>query len=165
LDSVSRAEFHEIFDRLSAKVELRGATTPAEIEKRMALSVWVSKKEAESIRKLEDLRKTLRRELGKKAGEFQKQIWRLKQGINRAIATRRRYDAEQIDKLLEHDFAGRAIFEARTAPMGIISMTLLYGKNEAEKRILAQRRAAVRAGRAGSKFRTPEFRAALRGLR
>ena len=165
MDSVSRPEFHKIFDRISTDVDLKGATTAIAIENCMKLAVFMKKKEAESIRLIGDLKRTLRRELGQKASEFDKQIWRLKSGINRAIARQTRYRAEQIDKLIEHDFAGRAIFEGNIAPKGIIANTLRYGRKEALRRILAQKRAAVRAGRAGSKLRTPEFRAGLRGLR
>ena len=145
VDSVSRPEFHKIFDRISARVDLEGATTAIAIENRMKLSVLLAKNKAESIRKLKDLRRTLRRELGKKASEFDKQIWRLKAGINRMMASQIMYRAEQIDKLIEHDFAGRAIFEANRAPKGIIANTLRYGRKEAQKRIIAQKRAQVRA--------------------
>jgi len=165
VDSVSRPEFHKIFDRISTDVDLKGATTAIAIENRMKLAVFMKKKEVESIRLIEDLKRTLRRELGRKASEFDKQIWRLKSGINRVMAAQRRYRADQIDKLIEHDFAGRAIFEANRAPKGIIAMTLRYGKKEAKKRIIAQKRAEVRGGKAGLQLRTPEFRAGLRGLR
>ena len=165
MDSVSRPEFHKIFDRISAYVDLKGATTAIAIENRMKIAIFMSKKQAESIKLIGDLKRTLRRELGRKASEFDKQIFRLKSGINRAIVRQTRYRAENINKLMEHDFAGRAIFEANIAPKGIIANTLRYGRKEALKRILAQKRVAVRAGRAGFKLRTPEFRAGLRGLR
>ena len=53
--------------------------------------------------------------------------------------------AEWLDTLIEHDFAGRAIFEAARNPRGIIAMTLKYGRQEAQRRILAQRKAALRS--------------------
>lgn len=165
MDSVSRPEFHKIFDRISTDVDLKGATTAIAIENRMKVAVFMKKKEVESIRLIEDLKRTLRRELGRKASEFDRQIWRLKSGINRAIARQTRYRAEQINKLMEHDFAGRAIFEGNRAPKGIIANTLRYGREEALKRILAQKRAEVRGGKAGLRVRAPEFRAGLRGLR
>jgi hypothetical protein len=55
------------------------------------------------------------------------------------------FKAEQFDKLIEHDFAGRAIFEAMRDRKGIIALTLIYGRQEAKQRILAQKRAAIRA--------------------
>lgn len=146
-------------------MDLKGATTAIAIENRMKLAIFQAREEAKSIRKLEDLRRTLRRELGKKASDFDKQIWRLKAGINRAMAARMRYDAEQTKKLLDHDFAGRAIFEGNIAPKGIIANTLRYGRKEALERIRAQKRAEIRGGKAGWRERTPEFKAWLRGLR
>jgi len=53
--------------------------------------------------------------------------------------------AEWLDTLIENDFAGKAIFEAHRNPHGIIAMTLTYGRQEAQQRILAQRRAQLRA--------------------
>jgi hypothetical protein len=58
------------------------------------------------------------------------------------------FRAEEYDKLIEHNFAGRVIFEAIMHPRGIISQTLLYGTEEAERRMQAQRRAAERFKRA-----------------
>jgi hypothetical protein len=165
LDSVSRPEFHKIFERVSATVELKGATTAIEIEKRMKLSIWLAKKEAKSITMLNELKRTLRRELGRRASEFDRQIWRLKSGISRAMAAQRGRFADQTNKLLEHDFAGRAIYEANRNHKGKISLTLRYGRKEADKRILAQKRAEIRSGGAKLALRTPEFRAGLRGLR
>jgi hypothetical protein len=163
--SLTRPEFYDVFERMRHLVNFEDATTPQEIDKRMLVSVWVSKRQAESISKLEELRKTLRRELGEKASEFQKQIRRLKTGINRALAARNRRNAEQIDKLINAGFSGRVIAEGNIAPNGIIGLTLRYGNVEANRRIHATQRARVRAGRAGLKKRTPEFRAGLRELR
>jgi len=56
------------------------------------------------------------------------------------------YAAEEYDKLIEHDFAGRTIYEANRNPRGIIALTLKYGKREAEARMKAQARAKVRSG-------------------
>lgn len=164
MDSVSRPEFHTIFDRISTKVNLKGAMTAIEIEARMKLAVLKAKEASESIRMIEDLKKTLRRELGKKATQFDQQIMHLKSGINLAMAGEQRRRADQIDKLIEHDFAGRAIFEGNRAPKGIIAYTLQYGRQEALRRISAQQRAAVRSGRAGLRERAHDFRDGLRGL-
>jgi hypothetical protein len=46
--------------------------------------------------------------------------------------------------LLEYNFARRTIREANADPDGIVGMTLKYGAEEAERRILAQRRAHIR---------------------
>jgi hypothetical protein len=55
------------------------------------------------------------------------------------------YRTEQLDKLIEKDFAGRAIAEANKNPKGLIAQTLLHGRKEALRRIFAQKRAQVRA--------------------
>ena len=55
------------------------------------------------------------------------------------------FSAEQLDKLIAHDFAGRTVFEANLAPKGIIAQTLLYGREEGKKKVLAQQRAQVRS--------------------
>lgn len=54
------------------------------------------------------------------------------------------FKAEELDKLLAHDFSGRAIFEANRNPRGIIALTLIYGRKTAREKIRAQKRAAVR---------------------
>ena len=53
--------------------------------------------------------------------------------------------AEWLDTLIENDFAARAVFEALRNPHGIIAMTLIYGRQEARRRILAQKKAALRS--------------------
>jgi hypothetical protein len=54
--------------------------------------------------------------------------------------------AEQIDKLIEHEFPERVIREALRQPRGLIAQTLLHGKAEAKRRVLAYRRARIAAG-------------------
>lgn len=70
-----------------------------------------------------------------------------KSKISKTKAGRLRFGgrAEWLDNLIEHDFAGRAIFEAGRDPHGIIRMTLKYGRQEARIRILAQKRAELRS--------------------
>ncbi len=48
------------------------------------------------------------------------------------------------DNLLQYGFARRAIHEASLEPQGFISMTLQFGKVEAKRRILAQKRSQIR---------------------
>lgn len=50
----------------------------------------------------------------------------------------------QLNNLLQYGFAPRTIREAVFNPSGIVAMTLKYGKLEAKRRILAQRRAQIR---------------------
>jgi hypothetical protein len=51
----------------------------------------------------------------------------------------------QLGNLIEYGFARRAIYEGVRDPSGLIAMTLRYGKIEAKRRILAQRRAQIRS--------------------
>jgi hypothetical protein len=117
LDSVPRSEFAGIFDRVTAVVELAGATNATRIENRMKIEIHRSQSISKDIK---DLR--LRR--------LRKHYW---------------WKADQLDKLKEHDFAGRAIFEANRDPNGFIAKTLLYGREEAMRQIKAQKRAEIRA--------------------
>ena len=50
-----------------------------------------------------------------------------------------------IRRLLEYGFSERVIDEANANPKGIFAMTLKFGKKEAKRRILAQKRAHIRA--------------------
>lgn len=64
------------------------------------------------------------------------------------VAVQRAYMAwvaEQLDKLIHKDFSGRAIYEANRAPREIIAQTLVYGRVEARKRVLAMKRDKVRS--------------------
>ena len=119
MDSLSSYEFHKIFKRVDVVVELAGATTGTRIENRLNIEIHRSKSIAKDIKepRLMNLRKFYRSK------------------------------ADKLDKLKEHDFAGRAIHEANVRPKGIIAQTLLYGREEAMKRIKAQKRAALRAGK------------------
>ena len=113
MDSVSRPEFHGIFDRVSMDVELKGAASAIAIENRLKIVRHQSKKRVKAAK-----RRFARRFYGFKAEEF--------------------------DKLIEHDFADRAIYEANRDRRGIIAQTLLYGREKARKRVLAQKRAEIR---------------------
>lgn len=70
--------------------------------------------------------------------------------IAETVEERKRFgfQAQEYDKLIEHNFAERVIFEAIMRPKGIVSQTLLYGREEAQRRMRAQRRAAERFKRA-----------------
>lgn len=114
MDSISRYEYHEIFDRVSLDIDLKYCTNALAIEQ--ALIEVRSRCKAKS------------------------KISRTKTG--RARYGRR---AEWLDTLIETDFAGRAIFEAHRKPHGIIATTLKYGRQEAQRRIMAQRTAQLRA--------------------
>ena len=113
MDSVTRQEFHKIFDRVSMDVDLQGATNAVFIENRLKIVRHMSKTKA----------KDAKLALGRQFYGFK---------------------TEELDKLIEHDFAGRAIFEAHIDPHGIINLTLIHGRQMAQQRIMAQKRAALR---------------------
>lgn len=114
MDTLPSYEFHDIFDRTSDYIDLKGKCTVKEIEKELA----------KARKKCIDLRRNASnpRDRGK---------------LKRAAI---RYRI-----LLEHGFADRTIREARNNPKGIIGMTLRYGKADARRRILAQKRTQIRS--------------------
>lgn len=161
MDSVSSPEFARIFDRVRAVVDLQGAMTALEIENRMKIAIYLARRRrAESPKMVEKLRKQLRRELGRRASKLERQAMALKLTINRALRDQRMYIAEQLNKLIEHDFAGRAIWEANRHPRGIVAQTLVYGSEMADYRFLTAQ------ARSQARFRgtSPEARAKRRGL-
>jgi hypothetical protein len=114
MDSVTRYEFHKIFDRVSENIDLKGRTSALAIEL-----------------KLKDVR------------DRSKAKFKIYKASAKRVEAGRR--AEWLDTLIEHDFAGRTIFEAIRNPRGMIALTLKHGRQEARQRILAQRRAELRA--------------------
>jgi hypothetical protein len=119
VDSISRPEFHAIFDRVSKNIDLKLCTTAQAIEEEL--------KDARDRSKVKY--KTAR------ASDYARTR-------EKAVVFGRR--AEWLDTLIEHDFSGRAIFEAHREPKGIVALTLIHGRQMARQRILAQKRAALR---------------------
>jgi hypothetical protein len=74
-----------------------------------------------------------------------------KKNYNKADSSRQRRrlktSAIKLGDLIEHGFANRAVHEAIYNPSGLVALTLKYGKIEAKRRILAQKRAQIRANR------------------
>ena len=114
MDSVSRPEFHEIFERVSANIDLKQCTNALAIEQKL-----------------------------KEVRDRSKVKFKTSKTRTRRIKLGRR--TEWLDTLIEADFAGRVIFEASRNPRGKIALTLIYGRQEAQRRILAQRKAALRS--------------------
>lgn len=113
MDSISSAEFHKIFNRVTEYIDLKGKFTVEEIE--------------------EELRKARKKclKLRRKAETSQDRAKFKRAAIGYA-------------NLLEHDFASRVVYEAKVNPKHLVDMTLRYGKKEAKRRILAQKRAKIR---------------------
>ena len=113
-EKMASPEVAKEFDRVSGKVNLKGATDAAEIEKRM---------------------------------EFKVDLWRTRAKIVKTkwAKKRNRRNANWFDTMIEHGFPDRVILEAIKAPKGIIAQTLLHGKEEAKRRVLAYRRQRIKA--------------------
>lgn len=119
MDSVSSPELAGIFVRVGSQIDLGGATNAWEISERMRHACDVYRAIVE-IERLDDKpRKSRIKHFG--------------------------YMAEQLDKLIEHGFPERVIFEANKRPKGYIAQTLLYGSEKARKRVAAYRRARIAA--------------------
>jgi len=113
MDEMPNYEFHEIFDRVSSNVDLKGKFTVIEIEK----ALW-------------RVREYCRR-------GYQK---------SETARERARFKIAKVsyDNLLQHGFAHRVIEEASLDPQGFIAMTLRFGKIEARRRLLAQKKTRMR---------------------
>jgi hypothetical protein len=133
----------DIYQRVDEIVNLAGSTTAIQIELKMDRRIRQLKKKSKSMMILADLRRQLYKELGKGATEFEKQVMLLKTGINKALARQRMFEAEQLDKLKQADFAGRVIWEANVHPNGLIGRSL-----RGDVRIRAQKTTVARARRA-----------------
>jgi hypothetical protein len=114
MDSISRPEFAQIFDRVYSHIKLKGRPSALAIE----LELIEVRDRCKAKSKTSPTR-TERAKYGRRA--------------------------EWLDTLIEHDFAGRVMFEAHRNPHGLIALTLKYGRQEALQRIKAQRKAAIRS--------------------
>jgi hypothetical protein len=128
-ESDTVAAITQVFKRLPANIDLRGATSAFEIERRMNFEV-------ERLRALANIERQ-----GKRP--------------RRWIIGRLLHNAENIDKLIETDWPSRFVWASNKDPKGVISRTL-YGKEEARvraaearRRAIAHRRAMIYAPRAG----------------
>ncbi len=154
MDSVSRPEFGKIFRRVSSLVDLQGAFTAQEIENRMNLASQAFKDSAQSRNRQmwAEIRENVRLQLARggkptpAARQIEQQMMKLRANINRALAAQARYHADQLNKLVEHDFGGRAIYEAGSHPRGPIMRALIHGTEMTDYRLLAQKSAQARAG-------------------
>lgn len=119
METVLSREFGELFDRLSGQIDLQGCTTAALLEAKLI--------------EVRDMHKT--------QYNIAKESVHARVRAKAAVYARK---AEQLDTLIENNFAGRTIYEAGKNPRGMIAMTLKYGKQEARRRILARQRAELR---------------------
>lgn len=124
-ESDTVAGITQVYQRLPATIDLRGATSAFEIERRMNYEV-------ERLRNVADIERAAKKPREKKIGTLM-------------------HIAENIDKLVENDFASRFIWAANRDPGGVISRTL-FGQEEARRRAaearlkaIAHRRALIQA--------------------
>jgi len=110
MDFLPDKEFHPIFDRVSRRVNLKGAGSPAEINSRLKLKI--------------DGYKNLKKKKALLVFEISKKEARL--GIR------------DLKKLMFRGFGRRTIDEAIARPRGKVALTLIYGRENA-KDILLER--------------------------
>jgi hypothetical protein len=110
MDFLPDKEFHPIFDRVSRKVNLQGAGSPAEINRRLKLKI-------DGYKYLQKKKALLVFEISKKEAEL---------GIR------------DLKKLMFRGFGRRTIDEAIARPRGKVALTLRYGRENA-RRILSER--------------------------
>jgi len=115
MDFLPDREFHPIFDRVSRKVNLKGAGSPREINRRLKLKI--------------DGYKYLRK---KKALHLF--------GISKKEA---RLGIRDLKKLIFAGFGRRTIDEAIAKPRGKVSLTLRYGRKKAKEILLERARERV----------------------
>jgi len=121
MDWMPDREFHPLFDRVIRRVNLKGAGSPAEINKRLTKKV---KKEKEKIAMINEAI----REGYAKAGPLSR--WKKKI----------RSDIKDTRQLVFAGFGRRTIDEAIVRPRGRIALTLKYGRTKATDILLKRAR-------------------------
>jgi hypothetical protein len=123
VDFMPDREFHPIFNRVSRKVNLKGAGSPAEINKRLTKQI---KKEKEKTRMIREA---------------------ISEGyVNRQALTRWmrkiRASIKDLEQLIFAGFGRRTVDEAIARPRERVALTLKYGRKRAKQILLerAQRR-------------------------
>jgi hypothetical protein len=115
MDFLPDKEFHPIFDRVSRKVNLKGAGSSAEINRRLKLKIdgykYLQKKKALHVF-----------EISKKEAKL---------GIR------------DLKKLIFRGFGRRTIDEAIARPRGKVALTLIYGRENAKDILLERSRKRI----------------------
>jgi hypothetical protein len=115
MDFLPDKEFHPIFDRVSRKVNLKGAGSPAEINRRLKLKI-------DGYKYLQKKKALLVFEISKKEAEL---------GIR------------DLKKLMFRGFGRRTIDEAIARPRGKVALTLIYGRENARDILLERSRKRI----------------------
>ena len=115
MDFLPDKEFHPIFDRVSRKVNLKGAGSPAEINRRLKLKI-------DGYKYLQKKKALLVFEISKKEARL---------GIR------------DLKKLMFRGFGRRTIDEAIARPRGKVALTLRYGRENAKDILLERSRKRI----------------------
>ena len=115
MDFLPDREFNEIFDRVSRKVNLKGAGSSAEINRRLKLKI-------DGYKYLQKKKALLVFEISKKEAEL---------GIR------------DLKKLMFRGFGRRTIDEAIARPRGKVALTLRYGRENARDILLERSRKRI----------------------
>jgi hypothetical protein len=124
MDFMPDKEFHPIFDRVSRKVSLKGAGTPAEINKQLTKAIKEEKKKKRMIKK------------AIRNGHISRSA---ASGWLRKISN----DIKDTKQLIFAGFARRTIDEAITRPRGKVALTLRYGRKKAKDILLERARKRI----------------------
>lgn len=121
MDFMPDREFHPLFERVSKRVNLKGAGSPAEINERLTKKV---KKDKEKISMINEAI----REGYAKSGPLSR--WKRKV----------KNDIENTKQLIFQGFGRRTIDEAVARPTGRVALTLRYGNKKAKDILLERAR-------------------------
>jgi anaerobic ribonucleoside-triphosphate reductase len=124
MDFLPDKEFHPIFERVSRKVNLKGAGSPAEINERLKKQI---KKEKEKTRMIKEA-------ISKGYAE--------KRALTRWLK-KIRMSRKDLKKLIFSGFGRRTIDEAIARPHGKVALTLRHGRKKAKEILLERARRRI----------------------
>ncbi len=114
MDFLPDKEFHPVFDRVSRSISLKGADSPAEVNKRLLKR-----------------RKTYRERMKEKKTSVK-------------MRKRLRFKRKELRKLILAGFGRRTVDEAIENPRGKVALTLQYGHKKAKEILLKRARRRIR---------------------
>jgi hypothetical protein len=121
VDFMIDREFHPIFDRVTRKVNLKGAGSPAEINERLTKHIKKEKKKIKMIKEAIS------------EGHINKQA-------TRKWLKKIRVSIKDLKQLMSAGFGRRTIDEAISRPHGKVALTLRYGRKKAKEILLERAR-------------------------
>lgn len=124
MDSITRGEFHGIFNRVSKTINLKGCRSPDDIDKKLANAEHYYKKARSVVGKDTKEDRFIRKRLSRKAKH-----------------------ARQLIENGSPTFSQMIFIEAADNPHGIVNMTLHYGRKKAREIMLTTRKGKTLHGR------------------